>query len=257
MATRLYFHAAAFDTGSFPGNYPDSDGDVQLVIANPQPSFGISGADATSVNRSMTKTKGTSQTSFAIVRSATSSATQSSWVGKFISDPLENIDTIDAEVWSSQTAKMEDSGNSNWAGAFLCLYVWRPSTNAKVGSSIYPATGEGGFAEPSTANTQRLGIGNVTAGTGAQVTGVEDGDVLVLEVFFRKTTGASSTFTDTWFYDGTTEYDGQSNQDIVTDMAAFIQTPQDLTFVTDAPPDPIAMTLEQSALIEDMGLLKV
>jgi hypothetical protein len=242
LATRLYFHAANFDTGSYPGNYPDSSGDLQVVMSNPQPSFGISGADAVTVHRSMTKTKGSSETSFAIVRSGSASTTQTTYVTKFISDPLKNVSSISSNTWSSQTTKMENNSNSNYGGLLFCIYVWRPSANSKVGSNIYAFAGCGGFDEPTSINTQRLAIGNFAAGAGSSVSGVQDDDVIICEVYHRKTPDASATYTDTTHYDGSTEYNGQSNQTIVTDMAAFIETPQDLEFVTDSEP-PVDMTV--------------
>lgn len=230
MATRLFLHAALFDTEVYPGQYPDSEADLQYSITNPQPTFGRSTTDAASVSRSMTIEKGTSETSF-VVNGIAFNGTQSSWVTKFISPPLVNVTQINAVTWTSATAKKESSTNSNFGGMLFCLYVWRPSTNSKVGNNIYDASGEGGFAEPASANTQRLGKGNLTyAGGGAQVTGVENGDVLVLEVFLRKSQTVATAYIDTWYYDGTNEHDGTSTGTTITDIASYIQTSQDLTF---------------------------
>jgi hypothetical protein len=258
MATRLYWHNALFDTTSFPGTYPDANTDTQIIITNPQPSFAQTGADAMTVHRSMNKTIGSSQTTKAITRGGTSGTTQSSWICKFISDPLEGITSITAQTWISNLGIAESSLSSNFGGPHFCLYVWRPSTNALVGGqTIYDASGCGAFAEPSATNSERLRKGNFFAGAGRSISGVQDGDVIIMEVFLRKTAATNSSITDTIYYDGATDHSSTTNDTVVSDIASYIETPQDLTFVTDAPPPPIDMTEVQFATIKDGALRKV
>lgn len=253
MATRLYLHAAAFDTGTYPGSYPDTTGELQHASPAPAPSTGWSGTDAVTVHKSMNKTKGSSETSFAITRSG-SGGTQNGYVTKFISDPLDNVTSISANTWSSMSAKRESSLNANFAGYIFALYVWRPSTNSLVGI-IDSWRGEGGFGEPAAANSTRLSKG-AWGVAGAAVSGVQDGDVLILECYNRYTPANTSSYTMTWYYDGTNEYNSGSNGDVVSDVAAYIETPQDLTFVTDIPPEPIQMTNASRKKVYDLGLIK-
>ena len=235
MATRLYFHTASFNQTIFPGTYPDSNGDTNIVIGAPTPSFDQSGADAMNFHRSMNTTKGTSQASLAITRAATNGVTQSSYMAKFISNPLIGVSSITAQTWVTHSAHAEGSTSSNFAGILLCIYVWRPSTDAKVGGqNIYDGSGGGGFTEPASINTERLAKGNMSSGAGRSISGVQDGDVIICELFLRKTTSSSTTFTDTWYYNGATEYPSGSNGDIVSDIASYIETPQDLTFQPEA-----------------------
>lgn len=229
MATRLFLHAALFNTVAFPGSYPDSSGEIQVSIVNPQPTFGRGGTDAVTVHRSMDTIKGTDETSFNVVGQAFN-GTQMSYVTKFISPPLIGVTQIDAVTWVSATGKLETSLSSNFSGMLICLYVWRPSTNTKVGSNIYNASGEGGFLEPASINTERLGKGNFTAGAGAQVTGVQNGDVLIAEIYVRKSQTVATSYTDNWYYDGTNEHNATATGSIVTDVASYIETSQNLTF---------------------------
>lgn len=233
MATRLFLHNATFDTGSFPGSYPDTSGELQADIASPSStSYTQSGADTVATHRSMNKTKGSSQTSRGVTSQALNNTTQTNYITKFISDPLKNITTIDAEIWATMSAKLQTNSNSNYFGALVALYVWRPDTNSLVGD-IKSWSGEGGFAQPTTINTQRLAKGNLTAGTGSQVTGVEDYDVIIYEVYNRKTQSASGPYVDQWYFDGTNEHNSDATQTIVSSVASYIETPQNLTFVTD------------------------
>lgn len=233
MATRLFLHNALFDTVAFPGSYPDVSGELQAVVPSPAPSYSQSGADTVATHRSMNKTKGISQTSRGVTSQALNGSTQTNYITKFISDPLKNVTTIDAEIWSSMSAKLQTSSSSAYAGAIVALYVWRPSSNSRVGSNIYSWSGEGGFAQPTTINTERLSKGNFTAGTGAQVTGVLDNDVIIFEVYNRKTQSASGPFVDQWYFDGTNEHNSDATQTIVSSVASYIETPQNLSFVTD------------------------
>jgi hypothetical protein len=260
MATRLYFRPDSYNTTLYPGTYPinqadGSDPKLQVVIPNPQPQYGQSGADAVSVHRTLSRTKGSSQTSFAINTDATTS-TRTYYISKFISEPLKNITIIDDVTWVTHSAHQESSTNANFLGMIFTLYVWRPSTGARVGSNIYNIANQGGLAEPASANTQRLGWGSTSHGTGNEITGVQDGDVLIIELYFRPAQASATSYVDTWFYNGSTEYTS-SNGTIVSDIASYLETSQDLTFVSDFPSEPIDMDIISTKTVKDIGFIKV
>jgi hypothetical protein len=151
------------------------------------------------------------------------------------------------------SGKQENSLSANFGGMIFALYVWRPSTNSIVGSPIYSWNGEGGFGEPSS-TSQVLSKGSIAI-AGGSVAGVQDGDVLVLEVYLRHTPANTSSYTMTWYYDGTNDHDGTSNGTVSTNQASYIETDQDLTFVSDTPPEPITMTVTDAVSIEDFALI--
>ena len=64
--------------------------------------------------------------------------------------------------------------------------------------------------------------------TGSSVASVVDGDVIIIEIWFRITQATASTFADTFCYDGPTETN--NNNTTVSNRASFIETPQTLTF---------------------------
>lgn len=232
MATRLFFRAVNFDTVAFPGSYPDSSAELEAAIpggstlSNNRP-----GADALTIHRSLKRTKGASQTSLAVTSQAIAT-TQTNYFSKFISDPLQGVTSLSANQWTSQIAIAESSLSANFSGIFMAVYVWRPSTNLRVGSLAYGWTANGGFAEPGAANSERLFTGNLTSGNSTLVSGVQDGDVIIVEVYARTTQVDATSYTTTFYYDGTTEY-GSADQTVVSDVASYIETPQNLNFVSD------------------------
>src|SRR5688500_470449 len=230
MATRLYFRSDLFDTVSFPGSYPDISGELQAVVPSPAATFGRTGADAVTVHRTLKRTKGSSQTSFS-VSSLAQTATQTLYVSKFISDPLQGVTSINAETWVWHSAHQESNLSANFSGVIFALYVWRPSTNTIVGSAIHSWQGQAGFAEPASIDTERLGMGNIGV-AGDSVSNVQNGDVIIIELYYRTTQAAATSYTDTWFYNGSTEYN-TTNGTVVSDIASYIETPQNLGFVTD------------------------
>ncbi len=250
MATRLYLRAASYSHG---GDVPinQTGGSAPALQGGFSLQTYPTGADATSVSRSLSKTKGSSQTSIQITSTATN-ATKSYYVTKFISDPLE-AQTITAETWDFRLGIAESNSNMNLLGINpVELYVWRPSTGALVNYISDSATLTG-FAEPSAINTNKLNKGTVS---GSSVT-VQEGDVIIFELWFRLTQGTSTAYNATAYFDGTTEYVSDASNTTVSDIASYIETPQDLTFTTDAPPEPIQMTLVQSSLIKDFGLVTI
>lgn len=256
MATRLYFHNAAFDTATYPGSYPDTNGELQdggaAFPGTPSVTYGKE--DASSVHRSMNKTKGSSQTTMSWSSSA-STLTQMNYITKFISEPLSGITTIDDNQWTGLMAYSESNLSANVTFMAGVLYVWRPSTNSLVGH-IEDYTGLHTTGEPSGANTEKLFKGNFTAGTSAEVTGVQDGDVIILEIYSRHQQSSATAYTIGFYFDGTNEHASDPNNTTVSDVASYIETPQDLTFVTDAPAD-IDMDVTDTMVLANKFITKV
>ena len=227
--TRLYLHNALFDTGTYPGSYPDTDGELQDGGAGfpGTPAVTYGKEDASSVNRSMNKTKGSSQVTMSWTSTATT-ATQMNYITKFISPPLQGHSSIDANQWRGHFSYAESNLSANVTFVAGVLYIWRPSTNALVGF-IEDYTGLHTTGEPSAASTQKLFQGDFTAGSQPQVTGVANGDVIVLEIYSRHQQSAASAYTISMYIDGATEYT-DANNTTVTDFAAYIETPQSLSF---------------------------
>ena len=237
MATRLYFHNATFDTGTYPGSYPannradDGTGTDPKVQGGFSPrNYGFTGTDATSVHRSMNKTKGSSQSSKSCT-SATSLSRTYYWT-KFISEPLSGVSTINANIWRTHKAYAVNSLSSSTMSMNLSLYVWRPSSGGSNIGFVYSYNVFSGSVEPSATGGQRLFAGDMSA-AGSQVTGIANGDVLICEIWLRQTT--TSQVVTTFYYDGPTEYNDGVNLSGANTIASYIETPQDLTFVTDVP----------------------
>ena len=248
MVTTLYWHDADFDTTSFPGTYPINrhSGSAPTVQGGSSP-WNDDNED-TSVHKSMTRTKGSSMVTFLHTNDALSSA-QSYYITKFISDPLDGDQTIAANQWTFNYAIKEVHTAANFKGMNnLYLYVWRPSTGALVGW-IYNGTvhdyGEIAF--------NVIGLRNNIEDTNGSSVSALDGDVIIMEVWTRIQTDAAYPYPLQWYYDGSTVQTG-ANNDTVSDIASYIQTPQDLVFVTDTPPEPITMTVTSSVSIDDFGL---
>jgi hypothetical protein len=122
----------------------------------------------------------------------------------------------------------ESNANANFpvtggpqTGRAVC-YVWRPSTQTKLGT-IRDGTTASNILEAST--TQQFS--DVTTFTGALVSSVQAGDVIIFELWATVTQGSSSAYQDTFYYDGTViPTDDQAE----TDIACYIETPQNLVF---------------------------
>ena len=232
MATRLYLHNDLFDTVVYPGSYPDAAGDFNQTGSFPgTPSVTYNKEDAVTVHRSMSKTKGNT---FANITWTTtnSSLTQMNYITHYISEPLKGVTQIDANTWNMNTANMESNASANILFIVGTLFVWRPSTNATVGV-IEDYTGFTPSLEPSGVNTYHKNQGDFTSGISEQVTGVQDGDVLVLVVYSRHQQSAATAYTAGYQIDGTDEAGAAAQNASVSDFASYIETPQNLGFVTD------------------------
>lgn len=226
MATRLFIHDALFDTVTFPGTYPinQNGGSAPTVQAHLSPLV-YNKVDNTNVHRSMNTTKGLAQVSDVLASNATLSSTTYYWT-KFISNPLTGVSSISANTWQLVYAFAQSHANANYIGPVVYVYVWRPSTGARVGwinDQVNPAD----ITEPGAINSERL---KKTTFSGSAVASVQDGDVIIWEYASRVTQGTAAIYNQTLYYDGTDEYAGGSTGNVVTDMATYIETPQNLTF---------------------------
>ncbi|MDN5845393.1 MAG: hypothetical protein L0H53_03870 [Candidatus Nitrosocosmicus sp.] len=252
MVTKLFFHAAAYSGGgTVPinqtgGAAPALQGGLSLQT------YGQPGADATSVSRSMNKTIGTNWTNFAITTIA-NTATHSYYITKFISDPL-TAQTINANTWTFMTGIAETSFNVNLIGYVpVMLYVWRPSTGVLVGQLANNPTITG-YAEP-----DEQGPANINKITFPQASNlaVQQGDVLILEIWNRFTQSSATAYQIGFYYDGPTDLSTSSTNDDATNIASFIETPQDLTFTTDPGGSPIDMDVTDTIVLVNKFITKV
>ena len=221
MATKFYFHdATTGNTGTLPaGKHSASTPSVTATGANTQ--------------RSMDGTKGTTQTSSALTTLASTSA-QPCLFRMFESTPLQ-AQTISAGNWQLSMAGSEANANANLHFT-ACVYVWRPSTGAVVGSLIFDLAAASTI-EPSTSETA------VTDATisGGSVTALS-GDILVCEIW-RDTTvqGNAIARVNTFFYDGTTEASASTN-------AAFLQAPANVPLISELPAAPVVQSASHQVM---------
>lgn len=212
MATRLYFHEAT----SALSNLPTAEQSSLTTTAN---------VDAQTVNRTMTRTIGTSQTSKSVTHAAATARTQ--YFTRFVSEPLDAAHTsIAANTWTYSFAARESvtTGNfpvngTNQAVRITC-YVWRPGTGkvANILDGTSAATPDEGAA-----NTERA---STCTFTGAAVASTQAGDVICFEVIIVYTPTVASCTCD-YFYDGTTV---TTTDGTVSNHASFIETPEDIRF---------------------------
>lgn len=138
----------------------------------------------------------------------------------FVSADLNGTD-ITAETWTFAIAGNESNAAAN-AYTNIVLYVWRPGTGSKVGTIIDAHQGTGGpFAEINSPLEQIATI------AGAAVSGVDAGDVLVLEVWHHWQHSMAVAYTSTLYYDGTTDITQGGSQ---ASKATYISTPQNGIF---------------------------
>lgn len=226
MATRLYLHAA---TSTVSGTLPSTEQSSRTAAQN---------CDAQTVNRSMNTSVGVSQ---AVIQANTANATDRIvYVTKFVSLPLVTT-SISANTWTynfaykinsvaNQTAPVKEGAtNPEYSNLPVTLYIWRPSTGAKVGN-IYDQDTPGTTGEffdcskPASAPAEFAENGSLS---GSAVTAAA-GDVIVLEAWIYSTDSTARTNAINYYYDGTTVT--TAVETVVSNHAAFLETPQALTF---------------------------
>jgi len=199
--TKLYLHDAAVSVG---GVLP-ATGSSQSATT---PTRTATGAGT---NRLMDKTIGVAQTS---VTTNVTAGDTTVWHRRYVTPSLQ-AQPIPAGNWTIDAASSESVATVNATFNGGVLYLWRPSTGARVGYIFDQPTV--GATEPSTTETNV-----VTVVAGSAVT-VLDGDVLIFETW--NDFASSGTGTVTAYYDGTTE-DSASNN------AAYIKAPTGIDFLT-------------------------
>ncbi len=154
-------------------------------------------------NKSMDGTIGVSQTSLAYATDNTSATDQKQPLVRFLG-PLIAAQTISAQSVSYHAGVQQSNTNSVFQ-AWCCIGVWRPGTGALVGM-LHDNIAIGAMAASGTGET--AGSNSVIS---ASVT-AQDGDILVLEVWRNNSAQTMATsYTDTVYYDGTTEDSTTSN----------------------------------------------
>lgn len=184
--------------------------------------------EAQTINRSMNTTIGTAQVSKSV---ASGTLSRLGYGTKFVSPPLI-VTSITAQTWTfvygiggtgftgvgGSDYTWPSTGGSN-DHVLVVAYVWRPSTGTKV-ANIF----DGGISVgASGANvTERTAYGTFS---GAAVT-CQVNDVIIYEMWLGSVSSNNATLHI--YYDGTTVT--TTTNTVVTDIAAFLQTPQNDIF---------------------------
>jgi len=220
MATRLYFRSATSGLSNLPTT------EQSALTASKS-------VDAATVNRTLSETIGTGQTSLSMTTNAVSTL-QTLYFGRFVSLAL-NMASLPAQTWTYNFATMQDSSFANFPTSstnlpvYVCCYVWRPSTTSKLGNVL---DGDSASAYDEIAGgSEKVGHGTFS---GAAVNSMQDGDVLVFEVWFRITHNNATARNVSWYYDGTTANTVKNTT--VSNHASFIESPQDFTFSSGGSP---------------------
>lgn len=176
---------------------------------------------------------------------------------RFVSAPLDQA-SISANTWSYNFAASEDGTGQAVRNNFpvdgtnkvvyVNCYVWRPSTQTKIGTVLDGDTAA--TVDEASANTEAAH--HVTF-SGSAVSSMSNGDVIILEIWFRitETAGGSTGNTNNFFYDGTTE--NTTEGATVSNHASFLETPETLTFssgttFTRTPSDTITLSESVQAI---------
>lgn len=219
MATKLYLLSAA---NPLAGTFPTSEQSSQTA------SWSMTGASSLLAMRG---TKGTVQGSFSGA-SLASTSPQIAFCGYFASDTL-NVDQSVGGAGQTLTlniANRETSLNMNFGSDLRCnVYIWRPSTGARVGTICDCVVMTGG-AEPSGSALTK--VNNATTTATSTVSAIA-GDVIICEIWQFHTQGAASSYTGSVYANGTIET--LVTNTTVTSHASFISFSADtLTFGTPA-----------------------
>jgi hypothetical protein len=210
MATRFYFHN---DTNALTGTFPTTE---QAGIAASVTSTGAN------TLRTMDLSIGTAQTT-ATVTSLASTAVQNHFMRFFCSPPLVGDQTVGGGTMILNAADAEGNNNANWWINSLNVYVWRPSTGTKVGTVRDDAGTSLGGLEGGTGET----VSHVTGITSSAISAL-DGDVIICEVWVRAQQSASMSYTNTFYFDGTTVNTTENAS--VTNHASFLEMSENLIF---------------------------
>lgn len=230
MATRFYLHAAANGlSGTFPTAIDSTD---LLGTLNKK----ATGADTL---RTATTTIGAAQTSTNFSSNASTSTQKVGWA--MFCTPAIAAQSIGGGGSSSilvNHANAESNTNMNLdnravgtAQVECAIIVWRPSTGALVGKVYAPGLANYGLlgtSEPTSASSEQVSHAN-NSGTVASVS-ASDGDVLIIAIGHTFTQGMATSYTGTFYYDGTTA--NTTENAVVSNHASFVELSQNITFYT-------------------------
>ena len=211
MATKLYLHNVS---NAVSGTFP----------AGEQSALNTASFTATGANtlKTMDLSLGSVQSTLAGA-SLANLVQQYGFMGFFSSPELKGDQTVGGGTWTINHAQAESSLNMNFFINIVNIYVWRPSTNTKIGTIKDSTTSLGGL-EPSVINTERVNLFNFTT---SQVSAL-DGDVIICELWSVLTQATAASNTATIYFDGTTE---NTTQDaVVTSHASYLNITENLTF---------------------------
>jgi len=172
----------------------------------------------------MNITAGTSPASVVLTSTADTGA-HNYYITKFVSQPLYET-SISANTWTYAFAAKESSTSANFPvtsnnkSVWVNAYVWRPSNSSKIGTILDGTTAA--TVDEGAAATE---VYHIVTFSGSAVSSMQDGDVIILEVWFQITQGAATAFTDTFYYDGTTV---SAENATVTTPASYLETPENL-----------------------------
>lgn len=221
MATRLFLHAAA---NALSGTFPTAEQSVTFSAR-----YVATGGNTL---RTMDSLTGVSQTT--LIASLSASGTYQVFFGHFCSPTLASDQTIGSGAQTlTLNLGLDTSLTSTSATAVATnLYIWRPSTGAKVGT-VYD-----GIMNPidiASGTTQRTW--NTTISAAASVSALA-GDVIIVECWRLVKPTAATARSVRMYYDGTvvstTQSATSSNHaaflDFATDTIVFSQPPVSASF---------------------------
>jgi hypothetical protein len=205
--------------------------------------------DALANNKDMNITiSGVAQTSFSTAFALTSTS-KVTYVSRWVSDFL-NVTSISANTWVLNFAAKSGDALATYPSdgsgkVFANIYIWRPSTNAKVGTIVDGACSNTTSNDGETAEK----VVNVNF-TGAAVT-CQVNDVIIVEIWLKPNTVFAASYTCVFYYDGTTA--GTTDDATVSNHASFLQTPQDNLFT----PPSITATSDTKDIRKPIQIVKV
>lgn len=214
MATiaAFYFHdAATSNSGTMPTNSPATQ--AGGVLGTGTEATGASTArsadDVLGVANPDTKS---------VITAAANQTAQRLGHRRFCSTPLAAQQLPTTGNWAHRWSGLESNTNHN-GRLWIAKYAWRPGTGAIVGSAQLNLI----QALSATTETDST-VGNAVWTTAPLI---QDGDILVFDIYSEFTQGMSSAYTDSFCYDGTTE--GST-----TTAASYCKPPVALTLFTAA-----------------------
>lgn len=228
MVTKLYLHDAARSGGS--GTYPSGE---QSALT---PTLTWTGATTL---KSMNRAIGAGVVSQSMASGTVT--THSDFIRFFCSDALQIASqTVGGGAVTLNIGSTQGGTTQNFVINRVELYIWRPSTNAKVGTILAASTVPNTAASPST-NTGAATVDQNVWTSSTAVT-ANKGDVIVCEVWATYTKVATSA-TLLAYYDGTTE--NTTENATTSNHAAYLQLTQDLAFLSDLPNTPTTSAATQ------------